>query len=355
MNEISINLVSTETLDNLESEQKVRYIIDEVKNGKVLVLERGLYPIEEAKLIETTMMEIDHETFIGIEMQSYNKEDVKKGNWLKKLLSRKSKPRMSVIGPADLLTGIRKDGKGIQAMILTREFIVRDKVKEQTINKNQKHLEYWFGGKNKNVIENGIDLNAQNEITNQEIQENSEIKQENKIKENDFGFTEDKNNIENVNKNEKEGNVLKIKENSEIEKEKTNASKTKESSENLGQEIQEKEIEKQMSKFSLLKRFANFGRKKDKKEIKENLGIEENSEDKIPIEENETEKKENFEIKEESENREIKTKRGFFSKFRKEKEEEEIKSEEVAEENSEIKEKKGFFSKFRKEKVDDMN
>lgn len=195
MDEISINLVSTETLDNLEGEEKIRYILDEVKNGKVLILERGLYPIEEAKLIETTMMEIDHETFIGIEMQSYNREDVKKGNWLKKLLMRKLKPRMSVIGPADLLKTIRKDGKGIQAMILTKEFIVREKEKEQIIDKSQKHLDYWFD--EKSIIENSLDIKEEN------------LSAENK---------EDKQPLD--------------------------------------------EIEKEISKFSLLKRFANFRRKK---------------------------------------------------------------------------------------------
>lgn len=128
---ISINLISIERLTQMGSRDKIRFILNEVKRGKVLVLERGLTAREEAELIKTTMANIDHKTFIGIEMQSYSQEDVKKGNWLSKLLRRKQPPRMSVIGPADLLKTIHKDGNMIQAMILTRESIVGEKSVEQ--------------------------------------------------------------------------------------------------------------------------------------------------------------------------------------------------------------------------------
>ncbi len=56
-------------------------------------------------------------------MQSYSQEDIKKGSWLSKLLRRKQPPRMSVIGPADLLRTIHKDGNMIQAVVLTQENI----------------------------------------------------------------------------------------------------------------------------------------------------------------------------------------------------------------------------------------
>lgn len=121
---ISINLISIERLAQMGSRDKIRFILNEVRRGKVLVLERGLTASEEAELIKTTMANIDHRTFIGIEMQSYSREDVTKGSWLSKLLGRKQPPRMSVIGPADLLKTVHKDGNMIQAMILTKESIV---------------------------------------------------------------------------------------------------------------------------------------------------------------------------------------------------------------------------------------
>ena len=72
------------------------------------------------------MSAIDQDTFIGIEMQSYSSEDIRKGSWLDKLLRRVRLPRMTVIGPADLLQTIHKDGSMVQAMILTRKRIVSE-------------------------------------------------------------------------------------------------------------------------------------------------------------------------------------------------------------------------------------
>ncbi len=128
---VSINLISQEKLTQLSSTKKIQFILNEVMRGKVLVLEVGLTASEEAELIKTTMANIDQDTFIGIEMQSYSHEDVKKGNWLSKLLRRKQQPRMSVIGPADLLKTIHKDGNMIETMILTRETIVGEARREQ--------------------------------------------------------------------------------------------------------------------------------------------------------------------------------------------------------------------------------
>lgn len=118
---VNINLISIERLAQFSSRDKIRYILREVKRGNVLVLEQGLTAQEEAELIKTTMSDIDQDTFIGIEMQSYSQEDIKKGSWLSKLLRRKQPPRMSVIGPADLLRTIHKDGNMIQAVVLTQE------------------------------------------------------------------------------------------------------------------------------------------------------------------------------------------------------------------------------------------
>lgn len=110
----------------MSSQDKIRFILTEVKRGNVLVLEQGLTATEEAELIKTTMSNIDQDTFIGIEMQSYSAEDVRKGSWLSKLLKRKQPPRMSVIGPADLLRTVHKDGNMIQTMVLTRSSIVEE-------------------------------------------------------------------------------------------------------------------------------------------------------------------------------------------------------------------------------------
>ena len=122
-NGIHINLVSKDKLVAMSPTEKLRFILDEVRSGKVLVLERGLTPTEEAKLIEATMAEIDQNTFIGIEMQSYGAEKQSK---FQKLMTgaKQGRPRMAVIGPANLLKTIHKDSQEIQAQILAAEGIV---------------------------------------------------------------------------------------------------------------------------------------------------------------------------------------------------------------------------------------
>lgn len=119
---VTINLVSAERVEEMSVTEKIRFVLDEVESGRILVLERGLSPIEEAKLIEATMAEIDPDTFIGIEMQSYGTEQYK--NLLEKIIRGGApRPRMAVIGPADLLQTVRKDSTEIQARILTKKGI----------------------------------------------------------------------------------------------------------------------------------------------------------------------------------------------------------------------------------------
>jgi hypothetical protein len=123
---VKINLISSRKLDSMTSPEKLRFILDQVKTGTVLVLERGLTAVEEIDLIKATMGEINHDTFIGIEMQSYSAEDLKSGNWLTRLLGRTRVPKMSVIGPASLLKTIHKDGNIIQTMILTGKSVAQE-------------------------------------------------------------------------------------------------------------------------------------------------------------------------------------------------------------------------------------
>ena len=112
---ISVNLISRQKLEELSSNEKLDFILKEVQKGKVLVLEQGLTPIEQTSLIDHTMREIEQDTFIGIEMEGYNED---KPTFLQKFLGKMKKPRMTVIGPADLLKTIRKDNNMIQTKII---------------------------------------------------------------------------------------------------------------------------------------------------------------------------------------------------------------------------------------------
>ncbi len=106
-----IHLISAEKIESMGHEEKIRFILDEVMQNKVLILERGLTPQEEARLIEQTMREIDQESFIGIELQSYGMDEGK--NFLQRAVMGGPRPRMAVIGPANLLQLVSKDNEKI--------------------------------------------------------------------------------------------------------------------------------------------------------------------------------------------------------------------------------------------------
>lgn len=111
-----IHLISAEKIESMGQTEKVRFLLDEVEKGKILILERGLTPQEEAALIEQTMREIDQDRFIGIEMQSYGMDHGK--NMLQRVVMGGPRPRMAVIGPANLLRLVSKDNEKIVTKIV---------------------------------------------------------------------------------------------------------------------------------------------------------------------------------------------------------------------------------------------
>jgi hypothetical protein len=111
--EVQLNLISKNRLDKMASMEKLRMILDKVKSGIIVVLESGLTPEEEAKLIELTMLEIDHDSFIGIEVETYPQ---KPGTFFSKFFGR-SKRRLTVIGPANRLKTIERQEDFITALV----------------------------------------------------------------------------------------------------------------------------------------------------------------------------------------------------------------------------------------------
>ena len=112
---IAFNLISGRKLENLSSSDKLKYILKEVKEGRILVLEYGLTPTEQTTLIQHTMKEIDHDTFIGIEIGGYEHEKV---SFFQRVFGVVKKPRMTVIGPAHLLKMVHKDNDMIETTII---------------------------------------------------------------------------------------------------------------------------------------------------------------------------------------------------------------------------------------------
>lgn len=106
--EIKMDLISEDKIASMTSIEKLRFVLDGVKAGKIVILEGGLTSEEQMKLIELTMTEVN-EDFPGIEMSGYPS---KKG-----FLNLRRKTRLTVVGPARVMRTIRRDRDLISAII----------------------------------------------------------------------------------------------------------------------------------------------------------------------------------------------------------------------------------------------
>jgi hypothetical protein len=77
----------------MNSVQKCDFIISKLKSECVVVFEGGLEPQEEARLIEETMSQIDHQEFLGYKILSPSPLSFSTGLFSKKNI------KMTVIAP----------------------------------------------------------------------------------------------------------------------------------------------------------------------------------------------------------------------------------------------------------------
>ncbi|WOF16525.1 DUF2073 domain-containing protein [Methanoplanus sp. FWC-SCC4] len=122
---VQIDLISAERLEKLTTLEKIRLILDEVMEGNVVVLERGLTPDEQSMLIETTMREITPDGFAGIEMETYSaggSDSGKGGGFFGGLFGKKESTsgRLTVIGPANQMKTLKKDKDLISTWVSSR-------------------------------------------------------------------------------------------------------------------------------------------------------------------------------------------------------------------------------------------
>lgn len=115
-NGVQIDLVSGERMKSLRSMEKVRLILDGVRDGNIVILEEGLSPDEESKLIEVTMSEINPDEFAGIEIESYPQQESNRGLF-SRLFGRDPPNKLTVIGPANRIETLHKDKNLIRALV----------------------------------------------------------------------------------------------------------------------------------------------------------------------------------------------------------------------------------------------
>lgn len=119
---IRVDLLRQSQLTDMGRTEKIRYIIDRVREGRVVILENGLNPDEHALLIEKTMTEIDHDEFTGVDVESYpemEKSSNDKRSILDRLFNRDKgdKSDLTVIGPASRMKTLHKDSDQISTLL----------------------------------------------------------------------------------------------------------------------------------------------------------------------------------------------------------------------------------------------
>ncbi|MCU4754294.1 DUF2073 domain-containing protein [Halobacteria archaeon AArc-curdl1] len=115
---VQIDLISGERMDGMASMEKIRMILDGVHDGNIVILEEGLTPDEESKLIEVTMAEINPDEFNGIEIETYPKSSTRDSSLLGRIMGNDETPKkLTVIGPANQIETLHKDENLISALV----------------------------------------------------------------------------------------------------------------------------------------------------------------------------------------------------------------------------------------------
>ncbi len=114
---VQIDLISGERMEGMASMEKVRMILDNVRDGDIIILEDGLTPEEESRLIEATMSQIDPDGFNGIEIETYPKPENTSSGLLGRLMGSDDTSKLTVIGPANQIETLHKDETIISALV----------------------------------------------------------------------------------------------------------------------------------------------------------------------------------------------------------------------------------------------
>ena len=117
---IQIDMISAERMEGMRTMEKIRLILDGVHDGNVVILEEGLDPDEESKLIERTMSEINPDGFTGIEIETYPGSASGDSGFLGRLMGSDDPNKLTVIGPANRIETLHKDETLISTLVTRR-------------------------------------------------------------------------------------------------------------------------------------------------------------------------------------------------------------------------------------------
>ena len=114
---VRVDMISGARMEGLTSMEKIRLILDGVREGNIVILEEGLTPDEESKLIEVTMTEISPDEFSGIEIETYPRSSSSDPGLFDRLLGNDDAQKLTVIGPANQIETLHKDENLISALV----------------------------------------------------------------------------------------------------------------------------------------------------------------------------------------------------------------------------------------------
>ncbi|WP_053946761.1 DUF2073 domain-containing protein [Halolamina sediminis] len=115
---VRVDMISGARMEGLTSMEKIRLILDGVRDGNIVILEEGLTPDEESKLIEVTMTEISPDEFSGIEIETYPKSSSSNPGLFDRLMGKEEQTqKLTVIGPANQIQTLHKDENLISALV----------------------------------------------------------------------------------------------------------------------------------------------------------------------------------------------------------------------------------------------
>jgi hypothetical protein len=121
---LEVDLIPFSNISNMTPEAKVKFLVDKVQEGKVIVIEGTLEPEEEAMLIESTMKAVTDD-FPGIELCTLSGDEYRRIGILNGLRDRLLKTLghrkgIVVVGPAALIKEVKRS-PGILSMHVETE------------------------------------------------------------------------------------------------------------------------------------------------------------------------------------------------------------------------------------------
>ncbi|MBD3261563.1 MAG: DUF2073 domain-containing protein [Candidatus Altiarchaeales archaeon] len=113
---VELDFISEDIFKSMTLEDKIDYIIENVKKDKIIIVDGSMNPKDQSRLITETMNKIDKD-FPGIEISTLQRETNQKW-WREKAIQMLggSSGGLTVIGPSKLVKKIKRQRQKITMM-----------------------------------------------------------------------------------------------------------------------------------------------------------------------------------------------------------------------------------------------